>query len=98
MTEFNRYKPAWVYPDDQVILMQYINIKDLQGKEIYEDDIVETFQPDSELSYVQVVKWNEHRTGFVPISIPDDISEFYARQFKVIGNIYETENYKKLLG
>ena len=79
---------AWDSFND-VELMQYTGLKDKNGKEIYEGDII-----DGENIGHMVVEWSECRQAFV--NIKDEVLDgFYIqtyklnKYFKVIGNIYE---------
>lgn len=85
---------------DEIELMQFTGLKDKNGKEIYEGDIVR-YECCSE-GYVEEVIYDDKRCNFGTIDKDGEtfsfdalISDFYVNCFEVIGNIYEN---KELLG
>ncbi len=83
--------------EDPVTLMQSTGSVDLQGKEIFEGDIVDLVVKNLAIPVRAEVKWHPETNGFYYATIHSEFPHVRPEQavdIRVIGNIYE---HKELL-
>lgn len=90
ITEFYNYEDVYRFEDKEVKLMQYTGIKDKNGKEIYEGDIV--ILNDAEEENRCVVKYKYGSYILIDRDLREDLSNVEAKFLEVIGNVYENKN------
>lgn len=78
------------YYNPDVVLQQFTGFKDMEGKEIYEGDIL-TFT--TSFDYLTRIIWSEESGSFQTCSKDGGafINEQYMLLFKVVGNIFENK-------
>ena len=97
---------VWNDTEPNYILMQYTGLKDKNGKEIYEGDIVRIsfqknnpagVQDDRWYTKITTVEWADGYAGFNPFCYQEHYQN-NANLLEVIGNIYENSELLKKEG
>jgi hypothetical protein len=78
--------------DSKVVVMQYIGIKDINNKEIYEGDLVMVEDcPNCEGSFKVI--WDNEQSMYTLEDYYGDKEAFHGfEKYRIIGNIYENKN------
>ena len=90
ITSFYNYEDVYRFEYEEVKLMQYTGVKDKNGKEIYEGDIV--ILNDAEEENKCIVKYKYGSYILVDGDLREDLSNVEDKFLEVVGNIYKNKD------